>query len=66
MFYKLHIQRLDSFAKKEIKPVVICIICCNHFFDWANVNNIFTITDSKTMFFAFLHKVLKIFLHLSI
>ena len=26
----LYIHHLVPFAKKEIKPVVICISCCNH------------------------------------
>jgi hypothetical protein len=33
MFYKLHIYHLVSFAKKEIVPVIICIInTCVHIY----------------------------------
>lgn len=48
MVYKLYIQRLVSFAKKEIEPVIICKIRCCHNYYVAKV----TIKSTKKNLFS--------------
>lgn len=53
--YKLYIQRLDPFAKKEIKVAKICIISCSHNYA-AKVINILIYQNRLYIFFHFHQK----------